>query len=138
MQKGTLDIFLYSWFTVPYAEVVKLVYTPGLGPGASRRGGSSPLLGTHMNTKDTRYFAASMREDLPTVDLHGISDMKTAEEQLEKKLFLFFSRGEEICRVVHGIGTGKMKATVHALLQKNPQVEDFRMSEDGGSTIVLL
>ena len=29
-----------------YAGVAKLVYAPGLGPGAARRGGSSPLSGT--------------------------------------------------------------------------------------------
>ncbi len=29
-----------------HAQVVKLVYTRGLGPRAARRGGSSPLLGT--------------------------------------------------------------------------------------------
>ena len=30
------------------AQVVKLVYTPDLGSGVARRGGSSPLLGTHI------------------------------------------------------------------------------------------
>ena len=31
---------------VPHADVVKLVYTPDLGSGALRRGGSSPLIRT--------------------------------------------------------------------------------------------
>jgi hypothetical protein len=34
-----------------YADVVKLVYTPDLGSGASRRGGSSPLIRTRMKKK---------------------------------------------------------------------------------------
>lgn len=73
-----------------------------------------------------------------TIDLHGIHDLHSAEEQLEKQLFLFASRGEAVCRVVHGIGTGAMRHMVHSVLQKTPLVEEFRLSEDGGSTMVLL
>lgn len=91
-----------------------------------------------MDTKEARYFAASMRDDLPMIDLHGIEFSQTAEEELEKKLFLLLSEGFYVCRVVHGIGSGKMKARVHSMLEINPQVEDFRLSEDGGSTLVLL
>jgi len=82
-------------------------------------------------------MGAFLRDDLPIVDLHGIRLLKSAEELLEKELFLFSSRGEDACRVIHGIGTGRMKNMVHAVLKKNPVVEDFRMSEDGGSTIAL-
>ena len=91
-----------------------------------------------MNTKELRYLAASMREDLSTIDLHGVTSLQTAEEQLEKELFLFSSCGEDVCKVVHGIGSGRMKELVHEILKNNPQVEDFQLSEDGGSTVVLL
>ena len=84
-----------------------------------------------------RYFAASLRDDLPTIDLHGTAAMQTAQEQLEKELFLFSSQGEEVCRVVHGIGSGAMKEMVHLVLKKNPLVEGFQLSGDGGSTIVI-
>ena len=83
-------------------------------------------------------MAASLREDMPSIDLHGFRDIRVAEEQLEKKLFLFSSRNEDACRVVHGIGSGKMKTMAHDVLKKNPVVQDFRLSEDGGSTVVLL
>lgn len=87
---------------------------------------------------DISYLAASMRDDLPTIDLHGIRSIRTAEEQLERQLFLLATNNESACRVIHGIGSGRMKQMVHRILQKNPFVEEFLLSDDGGSTVVLL
>lgn len=74
--------------------------------------------------------------DLATIDLHGISPVQNALEQLEKELFLCFQRGEKYCRVVHGIGTGKLGSAVHEALTKNPMVVEFAEEETGGSCIV--
>ena len=74
--------------------------------------------------------------DLPTIDLHGISPVQNALEQLEKELFLSFQRGEKCCRVIHGIGSGKLAEAVHAALTKNPMVVEFAEEETGGSCIV--
>jgi len=91
-----------------------------------------------MDTRDARFFAASLREDsLQTIDLHGASSPVSATETLE--LFLFrIVKHDDVCRVIHGIGTGAMKNAVLDTLEKNPLVEDFQLSPDGGSTIVLL
>ena len=42
-------------FKQSHADVVKLVYTPDLGSGAARRGGSSPLIRTILNNSQTPY-----------------------------------------------------------------------------------
>lgn len=45
-------------------------------------------------------------------------------------------------RVVHGMGTGKLRAAVHGLLKKHPRVESFRLGKYGegesGVTVVAL
>ena len=41
-----LTVFLHCLVKQSHADVVKLVYTPDLGSGALRRGGSSPLIRT--------------------------------------------------------------------------------------------
>ncbi|KKS52485.1 MAG: Smr protein/MutS2 [Candidatus Magasanikbacteria bacterium GW2011_GWD2_43_18] len=91
-----------------------------------------------MKQHSISFFAASLRDDLPTLDLHDITTLNTAEDMLEHALFSFSSRNESACRIIHGIGSGVMKERVHAILEKNPLVEDFQLSSDGGSTLVLL
>ncbi|PIR74938.1 MAG: hypothetical protein COU34_05420 [Candidatus Magasanikbacteria bacterium CG10_big_fil_rev_8_21_14_0_10_43_9] len=92
-----------------------------------------------MDTIDAGYFAASLRGDaLPSIDLHHTSSLGAADTLLEQALFAFASQRESVCRVVHGIGNGTMKDVVHDIVEKNPLVEDFQLSSDGGSTIVLL
>lgn len=45
-------------------------------------------------------------------------------------------------RIIHGKGTGTLRTTVHALLQRNPQVASFRLGNETsgswGATIVTL
>jgi dsDNA-specific endonuclease/ATPase MutS2 len=45
-------------------------------------------------------------------------------------------------RVIHGKGTGTLRATVHALLQRSPLVASFRSGDEHsgswGATIVTL
>lgn len=77
-------------------------------------------------------------DQLPSIDLHGISSIPSAEDLLEKELYQRSSRNESACTIIHGIGTGAMKTMVHRVLAQHPLVTDFRLSEDGGSTIVVL
>ena len=45
-------------------------------------------------------------------------------------------------RIVHGYGTGKLRAAVHAMLRRHPRVESFRLGKygegEGGVTVVTL
>ncbi len=76
-------------------------------------------------------------DQLPAIDLHGIRLLQSAEEVLEKELYQLSTDNGSACRIIHGIGSGAMKEMVHEVLAHHPLVSEFRMSEDGGSTIVV-
>ena len=52
------------------------------------------------------------------------------------------ARGLRDVRVIHGKGTGTLRATVHALLQRSPLVQAFRLGDEHsgswGATLVTL
>jgi len=52
------------------------------------------------------------------------------------------SRGILDVRIIHGKGTGAMRRTVHALLDRHPSVSSYRLGERGeggwGATVVRL
>jgi len=52
------------------------------------------------------------------------------------------SRGLREIRIVHGKGTGTLRATVHSLLQRSPHVRTFRLGDEHsgswGATLVTL
>lgn len=52
------------------------------------------------------------------------------------------ARGIHEVRVIHGKGTGTLRATVHALLKRSPLVESFRSGNETsgswGATLVTL
>ena len=52
------------------------------------------------------------------------------------------ARGIREVRIVHGKGTGTLRTTVHALLQRTPKVASFRLGDETsgswGATIVTL
>ncbi len=44
-------------------------------------------------------------------------------------------------RIIHGKGTGTLRRTVHAILERLPYVEDYRLADDAsswGATIAFL
>ncbi|MEE4164752.1 MAG: Smr/MutS family protein [Desulfocapsaceae bacterium] len=76
-----------------------------------------------------------------TLDLHHFSPKDLGhlvpdylQECVEKKIFHV--------KIIHGKGKGVLRRTVHALLDRNPQVLSYRLAteQDGswGATIVLL
>ncbi len=77
----------------------------------------------------------------PEVNLIG---MTTSEMQSELEKFLDSAvlAGFSQVRIVHGMGTGKLRAAVHALLKKDGRVESFRLGKYGegesGVTIAYL
>jgi dsDNA-specific endonuclease/ATPase MutS2 len=52
------------------------------------------------------------------------------------------ARGLHTVRIVHGKGTGTLRTTVHALLQRSPRVASFRLGDENtgswGATLVTL
>ncbi len=76
-----------------------------------------------------------------TLDLHifAPSDVKTLIpdylDQCRKK-------GISQIRIIHGKGTGAMRETVHAILDRIPEVVSYRLAGEGGggwgATIVIL
>ena len=85
-----------------------------------------------MNNKQAKIFAAELGAEMPELDLHGLYPTE-ALEKLE--LFLFDNRDEQMCRVIYGGGTGKLREVVLVDLKKHPLVED--VVENGGSVVVI-
>lgn len=52
------------------------------------------------------------------------------------------ARGLREARIVHGKGTGQLRAKVHALLRRSPRVRGFRLGDERtgswGATLVTL
>ena len=85
-----------------------------------------------MNNQQAKIFAASLGGRMPELDLHGLYP----NEALEKsELFLFANREEQKCRVIYGMGTGKLKQAILVYLKKHPLVED--VFDEGGSCVVI-
>lgn len=86
-----------------------------------------------MNNKQAKIFAVSLGAKMPELDLHGLYPQE-ALGQLE--LFLFANRNKQMCRVIYGYGTGKLRVEVLAYLKKHPLVDEI--VEDAGSCVVFL
>ncbi len=109
-----------------------------------------------VKAKITDLYVASKKEETPRVrvtrDLGdrtpareiNLIGMTTGEMVSELETFLdgasLANYGE--VRIIHGTGTGKLRAAVHALLKKHPRVESFRLGVygegEGGVTVVTL
>lgn len=87
------------------------------------------------NSADMKLFAAELRTDLPTLDLHGRYPAE-ALEQLE--LFLYYQNkaGESVVKVIYGGGSGRLGEAVRKRLQTHPLVD--KIQDIGGSCLVLL
>ena len=68
-----------------------------------------------------------------TLDLHNFSpkDLKSLvpaylDECRKKNIYQV--------RIIHGKGIGNLRRTVHAILQKRPEVRSFRLAGEGGGS----
>ncbi len=75
-----------------------------------------------------------------TLDLHMFTP-KDAASVVREYLRECHVQGIFDVRIIHGKGRGVLRKTVHALLERHPQVLDFRLdpgSSGWGATIVRL
>ena len=75
------------------------------------------------------------------LDLHTFSP-KEVKDLVPEYIGECLRRGITEIRIIHGKGTGALKATVHAILKKDPRVASFKDADAGaggwGATIVRL
>ncbi len=80
--------------------------------------------------------------DVPFLDLHEAIDTEDGTHKLEQFLDQQFLSGVEVLTIVHGRGSGRMRKSVHLLLENHSHVKAFRDSEDPrfvlGATHVVL
>lgn len=86
-------------------------------------------------------------EDAVEIPIDGTLDLHTFHPSMVKELLPAYleecrSRGIFEVRIVHGKGTGALKRTVLALLERAPVVETVRAADEGaggwGATLVTL
>lgn len=96
-----------------------------------------------MNNIEAKLFSAELRDDLPSLDLHGLFP----QEALEKlELFLFENQRDHFSckskdflkaiRIIYGGGTGVLKTKVLEYLKNHLLVDTIK--DEGGSCIVLV
>jgi dsDNA-specific endonuclease/ATPase MutS2 len=65
------------------------------------------------------------------LDLHAFSP-KDVKDLVPEYIEECLDRGITDLRIIHGKGTGTLKAIVHSLLKKNPHVANFKDAGAGG------
>lgn len=76
-------------------------------------------------------------QNIPVIDLHGLPP-RDVEELLHHELHSLHVNKSVFCRIIHGVGSGKLKDIVHEELARNPLIEAFFLDSHGGSTTVRL
>lgn len=112
-------------FTVPEAELERaadadVVPSPKRQPRRERRRQAA----AESLASELRLLGATVDEALPAV-----------EQYLDRAL----GRGMSRVRIIHGIGTGRLRDAITELLRRHPQVRRFEAGDvGGGSTVVEL
>ncbi len=77
-------------------------------------------------------------ERFPTLDLHGY-DRETARVAIDDFIRDNLCMKQEICLIVHGIGSGILRKTTHETLKKNKNVLQYQIHYfNPGCTIVQI
>lgn len=90
---------------------------------------------THIYMDSPHYFA-QFDKHIQVIDLHGIGSLSQALEVLEHGLSDLMTT-ERYCRVIYGIGTGRLAAAVKDVLDRHPCVREYLEEESGGSAIIV-
>jgi hypothetical protein len=125
----------------PSVALLENSFTPpeGLRLGALGRHPTAPWIGA----LDDAVAGAGPRELVVDgeLDLHPFSPKEVADV-VRAYLDACLDKGVHELRIVHGKGIGNLRRTVHALLEKHPDVESFRLGGMGegswGATLVTL
>ncbi|MEK7451875.1 MAG: Smr/MutS family protein, partial [Patescibacteria group bacterium] len=100
-----------------------------------------PSVESPASLAESKIFGAELSGLAPTVDLHGL-DSEAGIHELDLFLHSAFMRGEDVVKIIHGRGTGKMREAVHTFLPLQEIVETFRdgqsIGEISGVTYVVL
>ena len=88
------------------------------------------------NELETKIFAAELRSDLPSLDLHPPVDLSQAGILVDQFLYNSSKNKEDAVAIIYGAGTGKMKKIVLEILEKHPLVLGVR--DKSGHCVVVL
>ncbi|HND59964.1 MAG TPA: Smr/MutS family protein, partial [Opitutaceae bacterium] len=115
---------------------------PVARPRPTRRAACAP--GNHSRAVKSAPSAAAAPVSIPItgeLDLHTF-DPRDLGELIPAYLGACAERGIHEVRIVHGKGTGQLRASVHHLLSQSPLVRSFRSGDEHsgswGATLVTL
>ena len=84
-------------------------------------------------------------QEIIEVPIDGVLDLHTFRPDEVKSLVPEYltaccERGIRRVRIIHGKGTGTLRRTVHAILERDPRVKSFRLAghEGGGWGVTLV
>jgi len=90
-----------------------------------------------LSMEDIKIFASQIDYNIPKIDLHTESSLYSALEKLDKELYSLYKNEKEYCRIIFGIGIGKLQKETLESLEKNPLIKHIEMDENGGSCIAF-
>lgn len=88
-----------------------------------------------MSEEDLKLFAATLRHDIPTLDIHG-SRAHEASEQVSFFIAKLIGQKEGEGKIIYGIGTGALREAVLHELRNSSGIATLQ--EQSGSCIFLL
>lgn len=93
------------------------------------------------------WFNSDVSDEPVQLPIDGVLDLHTFQPREVKDLVLEYlaecqQRGILRVRIIHGKGIGNLRRTVHAVLEKHPEVASFNLANEHfgswGATIVHL
>lgn len=85
---------------------------------------------------ELRFFAAELRNDLPSLDLHSQSDLSQIEVVLDQFFYRQIKAGGEAVSIIYGGGKGVLKDVVLKVLDKHPLIMGAK--DMGGYCLAVL